>query len=222
MHSYIFNQFSFSQIIDFLNNKFDLNLDANNLINHPDVIHIKPEINPKNKTKTSSIKIDDIRNLNQLLNKHPLKLKNQIAIIEQADSLTTAAQNSFLKLLEEPHHQSIIILSTQNFKNLLSTIQSRCQIILSSSKYDSTNINLKEIQDINKLNTVQRLVFIEKYQTDKQLAQDWLKKSIEPLRHQTEFHHTLQHLIKAYQDLQSNCNLKLTLDNLMINWSEQI
>jgi DNA polymerase-3 subunit delta' len=50
-------------------------------------------------------------------------------IVEHADGMTTEAQNSFLKLLEEPPSDTIILVTVNNMGNLLPTIRSRVQTI---------------------------------------------------------------------------------------------
>lgn len=49
-----------------------------------------------------------------------------IAIIEDADTMTVRAQNRFLKTLEEPEPGTVIMLLSENSSSLLPTIRSRC------------------------------------------------------------------------------------------------
>ncbi len=51
----------------------------------------------------------------------------KICIIEHADTMTIQAANAFLKTLEEPPEDTIIILTTSKPNSLLPTIISRCQ-----------------------------------------------------------------------------------------------
>ena len=51
----------------------------------------------------------------------------KIYIIEDADQMTIQASNAFLKTLEEPPADTIIILTTSRPNSLLPTILSRCQ-----------------------------------------------------------------------------------------------
>lgn len=79
-----------------------------------------------------SISIEAVRDLLQFT-----KLKvagsatgtQRIALIEQADLLTTEAQNSLLKLLEEPPAGTVLMLTAANQQALLATIRSRAQNI---------------------------------------------------------------------------------------------
>ena len=53
----------------------------------------------------------------------------KIAVIASADRLNEAAANAFLKVLEEPPAQTLILLLTDAPQQLLPTIRSRCQRI---------------------------------------------------------------------------------------------
>lgn len=83
------------------------------------------EVVPKN----DSISIEQIRELItffKLIVPGPLTIK-RIAVIQDADSLGTEAQNALLKLLEEPPADSILILTSSRPLRLLTTIRSRLQ-----------------------------------------------------------------------------------------------
>lgn len=89
--------------------------------NHPDFKIIKPDGN--------SIKIEQIRELQKKLVEKPIISERKIYIINDADKMTTEAQNCLLKTLEEPPEFAIIILIGANESAFLSTIKSRCTII---------------------------------------------------------------------------------------------
>jgi len=55
--------------------------------------------------------------------------RGKVFVIEQAELMSTAAQNSLLKTLEEPAGRTLIILLTDQPGVLLTTIRSRCQLI---------------------------------------------------------------------------------------------
>ncbi len=50
----------------------------------------------------------------------------KVAVIEEADRLQTEASNAFLKTLEEPPADSLILLLTGFPEQLLETVRSRC------------------------------------------------------------------------------------------------
>lgn len=86
--------------------------------NHPDFEIIEPD--------GKSIKIDQIRSLQQDMANKPIISKNKIFIINDADTMTEESQNCLLKTLEEPPKYGIIFLIVSNESKILPTIKSRC------------------------------------------------------------------------------------------------
>ncbi|MFW6266433.1 MAG: DNA polymerase III subunit delta' [Halanaerobiales bacterium] len=103
--------------------------------NHPDVTLISPE------EDASSIKIDQIRNLQKEIAYKPYETEHKIYIIDEAEKMSVQAANSLLKTLEEPPAYAVIILLAESTSSLLSTIASRCQHITLS------NISQKSIKN---------------------------------------------------------------------------
>lgn len=101
-----------------------------------------------------SIKIGQIRLLQEKIAEKPIVSDKKIYIINNADLMTTEAQNCLLKTLEEPPEYSIIILVLSNETKLLNTIKSRC-----------TKIYFKKLTDEN----------LEKYAHDNNVG---LKKEL--------------------------------------------
>lgn len=89
--------------------------------NHPDHIEIRPEEFGK------QIKIEQIRNLRDKQQLTPSVSKWKTIIISPADSMNISSSNSLLKLLEEPQHNTVLILITAHPEKLPITIKSRCQ-----------------------------------------------------------------------------------------------
>jgi DNA polymerase III subunit delta' len=83
----------------------------------------------------SEISIDAARQLIKKLSlrvasvQNPRSTINRVAIIEDAASMSTEAQNAVLKLLEEPPEGSLIILTADSESSLLPTVVSRAQKI---------------------------------------------------------------------------------------------
>lgn len=89
--------------------------------NHPD-FHIEyPDGN--------SFKKEQIDELQRSIIKIPLESVKKVYILDHVDKMTQAAQNSFLKTLEEPPEYMILILLGINSYSLLPTIISRCQLV---------------------------------------------------------------------------------------------
>ncbi|MFB0527315.1 MAG: DNA polymerase III subunit delta' [bacterium] len=91
---------------------------------HPDVELIGP------REGGLTISIEQIRNLQRRVSYKPLEGNWKVYIIDDAASATEEAANCLLKTLEEPPPQVILILITENIYRLLSTVRSRCQLIL--------------------------------------------------------------------------------------------
>lgn len=77
--------------------------------------------------KRGTIKISQIRDL--IKHSQNFSKENAITIINYADKMQESAQNSFLKLLEEPIENHYIVLTSENKGALLNTILSRVQEI---------------------------------------------------------------------------------------------
>jgi DNA polymerase-3 subunit delta' len=77
-------------------------------------------------TKATSIGIDLIRELKDRVSRQPYEAQRAVVVVFRADLATIQAQNSFLKLLEEPPGATCIILATEFPDQLLPTITSRC------------------------------------------------------------------------------------------------
>jgi DNA polymerase-3 subunit delta' len=89
-------------------------------LNHGDIHWLRPE------SKTRIIRVEQIRGLNQEINLKPTEARYKVGIIVAADRLKTEAANAFLKTLEEPPAQSILILLTTEPQRILETLLSRC------------------------------------------------------------------------------------------------
>ena len=70
-----------------------------------------------------------MRELKRFLSFKPYMSPYKIAIIDNAHLMETAAQNSILKILEEPSSYSLIILITENDHQILEPVRSRCQLV---------------------------------------------------------------------------------------------
>jgi len=89
-------------------------------LNHADVHWLRPE------SKSRIIRVEQIRNLNQEINLKPTEGRYKMGLIVAADRLKTEAANAFLKTLEEPPPQSVLVLLTTEPQRILETLVSRC------------------------------------------------------------------------------------------------
>jgi len=110
-----------------------------NLAIHPDFEIVTPQ------TKDGHISIDQIREVERKAYQSPIKGHFKIYIIDGAESLKTEAQNSLLKILEEPPKNALFILVAKTETQLLPTILSRCTKLhfLHLKPFDVKSILLK-------------------------------------------------------------------------------
>jgi replication-associated recombination protein RarA len=87
---------------------------------HPDFLEI---------SVGDGVKIEQIRDLTYKLSLMPYQAKHKVALIDNADQMTSEASNALLKTLEEPKSYTYIFLITSNPNRLPKTILSRCQKI---------------------------------------------------------------------------------------------
>lgn len=92
-----------------------------NTNNNPDFVLISPDGN--------NIKIEQIRDIQKRIQEKPIISEKKVYIIDNADLMTTEAQNCLLKTLEEPPEFAVIILIGSNSNTFLPTIKSRCTIM---------------------------------------------------------------------------------------------
>lgn len=71
--------------------------------------------------------VEEIRNIINLTNYLPNKLKYKVYIIDEAHMLTTNAWNALLKTIEEPPSYVVFIFATTEYHKIPATIISRCQ-----------------------------------------------------------------------------------------------
>lgn len=77
-------------------------------------------------SKSRKILIEDIRGVEPFLALRAAEGETKLVIILEADRMMEEAANAFLKTLEEPPPQTVIILITEQPSRLLTTILSRC------------------------------------------------------------------------------------------------
>lgn len=127
-----------------------LSLGTNRNSNSPDLTIIEPVKN--------SIGISQIRELKKYAYQKPTSENYNTVIVGSADTLTIEAQNSLLKLIEEPPEKTIIILEGENKASFLPTILSRVVVQKTNELEDSkvvnnpsqniSNLDLEEILDV--------------------------------------------------------------------------
>ena len=87
--------------------------------NHPDLIELEAD--------GKFIKIEQIRGLQKRLGLKSFEGRATVCIIDGAEKMNPAAANALLKILEEPPQDTYLILLTENIRQVISTVISRCR-----------------------------------------------------------------------------------------------
>jgi DNA polymerase-3 subunit delta' len=101
--------------------------------------------------RANAIHIGQIRELRLSLSRSVSGGAKRVVVISEADLMNPQAQNAFLKTLEEPHSNTLLILTGANPSRFLPTILSRCQEIrfdiLSAAEIESALIEREELPE---------------------------------------------------------------------------
>ena len=90
------------------------------VLKYPDVYTVEPE------SKSRIIKVEQMRELEKALQMRSSQGGRKVGIVFDAERMNVAAANSFLKTLEEPPSNSLLLMVTAHPEMLLDTILSRC------------------------------------------------------------------------------------------------
>lgn len=93
---------------------------------HMDIKLVSPQVSGRGKL---AIKIEAIRQLQQDLMLSAYEAQKKVAILERFDTATDSAANAFLKTLEEPPTNVLLLLTANDADTLLPTISSRCRTL---------------------------------------------------------------------------------------------
>lgn len=93
---------------------------------HPDVRLVEAEVSSRGQR---SLKIDQIRELQQGLSLAAYEARWKVALLPHFDAASLGAANAFLKTLEEPPARVVLLLTAPEGDTLLPTISSRCRVL---------------------------------------------------------------------------------------------
>lgn len=96
---------------------------------HPDVHMLGPTPPAGNPKGVPAIRVDNIRELERLAALRPVEAPYKVFIVDEAEAMTGAAPQAFLKTLEEPPARTVIILILSQARALPATALSRCRIV---------------------------------------------------------------------------------------------
>ncbi len=185
-----------------------------------------PDIHILDGSNKNSLGIDEVKELQKEMYYSPFKERVQISYILDAKKLTHQAQNSLLKTLEESSGTTAYILITENEKDLLPTILSRCLKIYThavSGIYKDT-----QVSDILSLDLVDAFAKIEGISKEKGSTEQFLKdlelyfqslleRNLVEKRGIIEVSSNIEQVLLAQRRLRANGNRRLILENLFLH-----
>jgi DNA polymerase III delta' subunit len=96
---------------------------------HPDLHVIVPTPPEKNPKGARTIRIDAVRELERQASLRPALAGRRVFILDEAERMTEDAPQAFLKFLEEPPPDTVVILVLSGVRAVPATVISRCQIV---------------------------------------------------------------------------------------------
>ena len=98
---------------------------------HPDLTVIEKGIPLSSETSKgrSTIPVEDIREMIRQCSRFAYEGGNRVIVIPDAENMTIQAQNSLLKILEEPPANTYFLLTSGRAEQILTTVRSRCRMI---------------------------------------------------------------------------------------------
>jgi len=179
--------------------------------------------------KQKAIGLEEINQIGRHLSLKPYQKPPKVVLVFAAERLTFEAQNKFLKLLEEPPGQSIIILAAAHKENLLPTIISRCQQINLPPAFE---LQLREEElarakqtytEILKSSPGKRIKITEKFNGREEAVlfcqiQLFLWREILVKNPGRETLRIIREIQKTLKYLQANVNVRLAIENLLLSY----
>ncbi len=173
-----------------------------------------------------SIGISQTREGINFLREKPFSYEKKFLVVLNAEKMTTQAQNSLLKTLEEPPKHALIILSTRIRDQLIATVVSRCKNINVKSEDDGINEDFVSLEKILKMSLGERIdVCSEISKEEKEdvinMLENWLiegRKNLLKKPENVTITTNLNRIIEIKRDLEnSNVNVKLSLEALVLS-----
>lgn len=157
--------------------------------NNPDITIAVPSRFGDTKKKTPGLSISAVREIKTDVYTRPYLAERKVYIIPDADFMGVPAQNSLLKVFEEPPEYCTIILIVKNANSLLQTIRSRAMLIRISpldriqvEKYliDKVGTDKKraEVLSIISGGSIGRAIALENDDSVTELREELIKKLI--------------------------------------------
>ena len=190
--------------------------------NHSDYFEI-------NKESSESIKIDEIRGMQERIAEKPITSSKKVYLINNAEQMTQEAQNCLLKTLEEPPDFITILLVANNENTILPTIKSRCtKIVFTEENVEELSEEEKErykslekiFGNIDKYKSIDLLNKLDVLYKDKDNILENLDFInmilINKVKENIKYAKYIDYVEETKTRLKSNSNYDMCIDNLIL------
>lgn len=166
----------------------------------------------------ASLKIEQIRELQQTVRYGPAYGPYLFAIIEKADTLTPEAAGAFLKTLEEPPAGVVFVLLVEREDLLPATILSRCQKIIFEEALGEWQPKAEwenfyaELKNLKRKSILELFDFSAKMEKEKERIEELLYDLVFFAKQELRDLRVVRILLEAAKNLKRKANFKLTLD----------
>lgn len=189
--------------------------------NNPDLKFIRPNA----KENKYRIDIESIRGLKTFMYLRPYSSEYKLAVIDDAETISDAAANAMLKILEEPPGKSVLILISSKPKLLPQTILSRCETVVfhpvPMAKTDELDKALAELRKVAKESIAERIKYAKKIHEKEnypELVNLWLHSLRFQLADKPSSAPVLKNLLRlSYIISQPQYNHRIALENFFVN-----
>jgi len=161
------------------------------------------------------IGIAQIKQLIKHLSTKPFGTTAKSAVILDGNNISPDAQNTLLKILEEPPGESVILIGVDSETKLLPTVLSRCQVVyqVSSIKYQAKEFDLEQILNAS---IEERFEIVEKASDKERLLNNLTESYRAKVLKGEGAGEFLEELLRAQIWKESNVNVRTILEYIML------
>ncbi len=176
--------------------------------------------------KGASLKIEQIRELQQIVRSGPAMSPVQCVIIEGADSMTDEAAGAFLKTLEEPPAGVVFVLLVEREDRLPGTIASRCQKILFEEKKTDWKPDpalaefYRELRSLKQKGIIGQISFAARLEKERERIEDLLYDLTFYAMNELKNLRMVRILLDAVKNIKRKANVRLALDVACLKMGE--
>ncbi len=182
-----------------------------------------------NKDANESIKIDEIREMQEKIYEKPITSWKKVYVINNAEKMTVEAQNCLLKTLEEPPEFVSIILVSNNDNALLTTIKSRCTRLAfteeskmelteeAKERYDALEKVFGHVEKYTSVDLLNKLDILYKDKDNILQNLEFINTIfMEKARYNTRYLYYIDYVEETKARIKQNSNYDMCVDNLIL------